>query len=278
MLKDSSYLKSEFHLSEREHSYGSNVHLLESPFHESLLARFCSEEVVQPEANALVRKLYDFLLSQSINALFPRAVFKVRTRMVAHVKEAEFEQDLLRREAKIVVVDLMRAGILPAEVCYESLHSLFPPANIRQDHISLNRKVNQKEEVVGVHMSGYKIGGPVDGSYVFVPDPMGATGSTVVSVLELYRDEIKKTYPDSQAPKKTIALHLIVTPEYLRKVKPLAADLEIFALRLDRGLSSPAVLDRPLGSKWDEERGLTDKHYIVPGAGGIGEVLNNSFV
>jgi uracil phosphoribosyltransferase len=30
--------------------------------------------------------------------------------------------------------------------------------------------------------------------------------------------------------------------------------------------------------RWDEERGLDDHHYIVPGAGGVGEVLNNAWV
>ena len=28
----------------------------------------------------------------------------------------------------------------------------------------------------------------------------------------------------------------------------------------------------------EEEKGLTDKQYIVPGAGGVGEILNNAFV
>ena len=32
------------------------------------------------------------------------------------------------------------------------------------------------------------------------------------------------------------------------------------------------------GTHWDRERGLTEHHYIVPGGGGLGEVINNSFV
>ena len=32
------------------------------------------------------------------------------------------------------------------------------------------------------------------------------------------------------------------------------------------------------GERWDEESGLNDHHYIVPGAGGLGEIMNNSFV
>ena len=42
----------------------------------------------------------------------------------------------------------------------------------------------------------------------------------------------------------------------------------VYALRLDRGLSPADVLQTP-GERWTEERGLTDKHYIVPGGGGL---------
>jgi hypothetical protein len=52
----------------------------------------------------------------------------------------------------------------------------------------------------------------------------------------------------------------------------------VYALRLDRGLSSPDVLAAVPGERWDEERGLNDHHYIVPGGGGLGEVMNNSYV
>jgi uracil phosphoribosyltransferase len=38
------------------------------------------------------------------------------------------------------------------------------------------------------------------------------------------------------------------------------------------------VLQCEPGERWDEERGLTDLGYIVPGAGGVGELLNNSWV
>ena len=50
------------------------------------------------------------------------------------------------------------------------------------------------------------------------------------------------------------------------------------ALRLDRGLSAPEVLQTAPGERWDEERGLDDKQYIVPGGGGFGEIMNNAYV
>ena len=52
----------------------------------------------------------------------------------------------------------------------------------------------------------------------------------------------------------------------------------VYALRLDRGLSPPDVLQTVPGTRWSDERGLTDHHYIVPGGGGLGEIINNSFV
>ena len=40
---------------------------------------------------------------------------------------------------------------------------------------------------------------------------------------------------------------------------------------LYRGATTP-------GERWDEESGLSDVQYILPGGGGFGEIMNNSFV
>ena len=79
-------------------------------------------------------------------------------------------------------------------------------------------------------------------------------------------------------PLQLIALNLIVTPEYLRRITDEIPDAIVYALRLDRGLSPPAVLATVPGERWAEERGLNAVQYIVPGAGGVGEVLNNAWV
>jgi hypothetical protein len=52
--------------------------------------------------------------------------------------------------------------------------------------------------------------------------------------------------------------------------------VKIYAFRVDRGLSSPRALSALPGEFPSEERGLNDHHYIIPGAGGLGEVLNNA--
>ena len=79
-------------------------------------------------------------------------------------------------------------------------------------------------------------------------------------------------------PRKIIALHLIVTPEYLRRMTKDHPDVVVYAVRLDRGLSPPKVLGTMPGTRWDEERGLDDHQYIVPGGGGFGEIMNNACV
>ena len=73
-------------------------------------------------------------------------------------------------------------------------------------------------------------------------------------------------------------MHLVVTPEYLASVTSLYPQLAIYAIRLDRGLSPAKVLGTVPGTHWKDERGLNSKQYIVPGAGGLGEVINNSYV
>jgi uracil phosphoribosyltransferase len=270
MLRDRCHRESRYRLSEKEHRYGQNVHLLDDAYLSTLLARAGSPETKQPELNRLVMMLYRQLAALSVNHTFPRRETAVTSRMAATHPEGRFAQALLDEETPVVCVNLARAGTLPSQVCYDAFNELLNPDRVRQDHIAIARKTDADSHVIGAELGGVKIGGPVDGAYVFIPDPMGATGSTVRTALDLYRTFGR--------PAKFLALHLIVTPEYLARVKREMPELEVYAVRLDRGLSAPDVLECVPGERWAEERGLNDKQYIVPGAGGLGEVLNNSFV
>ncbi len=273
MLIDSQHQESTYRVSERKHGYGSHVHLLDDPYHQLLLSKFSEAQTQQPQLGEIAKSLSRFLCVQAINELFKRTTQTVQTRMAASHPEGAFEISLPRESRKAVVVDLMRAGIVPSQICYETLHDVLPAENIRQDHILLNRATNEKGQVVGVKMSGHKIGGTFQNSLVFLPDPMGATGSSLTGVIDLLKGREKTA---GVAP-LFVALHFIVTPEYLKAVEPYAKELQVFALRLDRGLSSPQVLKKMPGEDWKNEKGLNERDYIVPGAGGIGEVLNNSF-
>lgn len=254
------------------HHYGPQFHLIDNVYLESLLTRLCIAETHQPEINRLVEKLYQGLIQTAINSLFPKKIQNFKTRMSEMHPEIDLRAQVFLRETKAVCVNLARAGTFPSHICYDFLHSVLPAKNLRQDHIFAARLTNNAQQVTGTHLSSYKIGGDVQKSYVIFPDPMGATGGTLTSAIDYYEKEI--TGP----AEAFIALHLIVTPEYLKKVLNHSSKVQVFALRVDRGLSPVEVLKSPLGLYWEQEKGLNDKQYIVPGAGGLGELLNNSFV
>ncbi|MBI3544733.1 MAG: uracil phosphoribosyltransferase [Deltaproteobacteria bacterium] len=262
-----------YRLSEIEHRYGKNVHILQNPFLLSHLAQLCSPNTYQPIINQLVDALYSNLINIIVNNEFPRKATRQPTRMAAyHPNEGVFEGELIDQSQFAVSVNLARAGTFPSHISYNALNYILNAKNVRQDHISINRATDAAEQVIGANVSGHKIGGTVKDAIVLFPDPMGATGGTLVSAVDIYKKTIEGP------AKKYIAVHLIVTPEYLSKVTKAHPDLVIYAVRLDRGLSPADVFKTVPGTHWDRERGLNDKQYIVPGGGGFGEILNNSFV
>ncbi len=270
--RDRQFEKIEFRLSEIDHRYGKNVHLLSDPYLLSLLARLCAEETVQPVINELVQSIYSSLLNTVVAREFPTKNSEVRTRMAAdHPAEGVYSGPKIVADQPVVTVNLARAGTLPSHICYTALNYFMNPKLVRQDHISIGRITDHAARVTGSQVSGHKIGGDAENAIVLIPDPMGATGGTVVEAVSLY----KKL---GGIAKKYIALHCIVTPEYLKNVTQAHPDLIVYAVRLDRGLSNAKVLGSVPGEHWNEERGLNDKHYIVPGGGGFGEVMNNSYV
>lgn len=271
-MTDIAHHRLPYRLSEVEHHYGEHVHVLSDPFLATQLAKLCSPDTGQPKVNSIVRGLYRDLARAVIAAEFPRKGVEVTTRMAEFTDRARLVIDGIDPTTQVVCVDIARAGMLPSQVCFDLLNNLVNPEGVRQDHLIMARTTDEVGRVTGAAIHGSKIGGPIDGRIVLFPDPMGATGTSLVNAVDAYKREV------GGAPLKWIALNLIITPEYVRKLKDLAPELQIYALRLDRGLSPPDVLQRPPGERWDEEKGLNEIQYIVPGAGGLGEVINNAFV
>jgi uracil phosphoribosyltransferase len=216
--------------------------------------------------------LYTDLIKVVLNNEFPIIKLKTPTRMTAKHPSQQLEAEVLDVNQRAVTVNLARAGTFPSHICYNALNYILNPDLVRQDHVSAARVTDESHRVTGTSLGGSKIGGDVDNTIVMFPDPMGATGGTLISAVEFYKTSVKGK------AKKFIALHLIITPEYLRAVTKAHPDLIIYACRLDRGLSPADILKTVPGEKWDQERGLDDTHYIVPGGGGFGEILNNSYV
>jgi uracil phosphoribosyltransferase len=271
-MSETAYLRSRFKPVEIEHRYGDNVHLLDDPLAWTQLARLCAPNTIQPEVGRLVRVLYERLSEVVLAAEFPRARMDVPTRMATLSPSAVVRSEGIARTTKAVTVGIARAGTMPSQVVYELMNEVLEPEGVRQDHLFMSRATDAEGRVVGATWHDAKIGREMEGRYVLVPDPMGATGSSMASALTHYKTKL------SGAPIRCIAMHLIVTPEYLKTMRDSHPDVVVYALRLDRGLSAPDILQTVPGTRWAEERGLDDHQYIVPGAGGVGEILNNAWV
>lgn len=261
-----------YRTSEIEHAYGSRVHILDEPYLTTQLARLCSPEVGQPLFNDLIRALYVSLIRVVINAEFPRAEVAIDTRMKARTGRGVFRGEIVERKTPTVVVDIARAGILPSQICYDTLNAILDPQQVRQDHLIMARTTDAEQQVTGASIAGSKIGGSIDGRILLLPDPMGATGNSLATAITRYLEAGLGT------PAAIITLNLIVTPEFVRRLSKLDYPVTIYALRLDRGMSPPDVLATRPGIRWDEESGLDEMQYIVPGGGGFGELMNNSWV
>jgi uracil phosphoribosyltransferase len=241
---------------EREHRYGAQVHILDNRFLLTALARLSSPHVRHPEMVGILRQVYQTMLVNVAGREFPAVRAEVPTRMAEfHPREGVYRGTVLDPKTRVVIVDIIRAGIVPSQTCFEMLTSVLPGDNVRLDHLTMARVSDAAGHVVGVDLHGSKIGGSVEGAILLLPDPMEHHGR----------------------PARIVAMPMIATPEYLRAVLGGIDNLVVYTARLDRGLSAEEVLDTPPGTRWNEERGLNDKGYIVPGAGAMGEVLNNAW-
>lgn len=254
------------------HKYPDTVNILNDTVMNTFLTRLSQSKCVQPDFNRYLEYIYKRLFDLSFNECWPSQTVEVSTRMSEQHPNAKYSGEILKPDQKAVFIDIARAGMLPSQIGFMRLCELINPAGVRIDHIYASRATNEKGHVTGTDLSGSKIGGDIDQAVVFIADPMGASGSSISTVIKHYKQNVPGT------PLKWICLNLIITPEFIKRMSTDHPEVIIYTARLDRGLSSKKVLESVPGTFWNEEKGLNDKHYIVPGAGGVGELINNSFV
>lgn len=254
------------------HAYGDHVHVLAEPYLLSLLARISSPESDGERLPDYVRAVYRRLLEAVLNEHFPTEETAVSTRMAAADERGVYVGPCFRPDRQVVVCAVLRGGVVPAQLCYEAACRVLPHANVRLDFVYAARETGENGEVTGVRLDGSRIGGSVKDALLLIPDPMGATGRTVESVLELYREH------DADAALGKVAMHLIAAPEAIQRVTKHCPDTHLWTCRVDRGASPAEVLGTRLGAHPDLERGLNERQYILPGAGGLGEALTNAHI
>jgi uracil phosphoribosyltransferase len=271
-MRDHAYDHVGYRLSELEHRYGPNVHIMATPYLLTRLAALCAKGTQQPAINQLAAEIYGDLLKVVINAEFPRQQVATPTRMIDATPRGVFHGEVIDPATRAITVNIARAGTLPSMICYDLLNHTLDPRLVRQDHFVMARVTDKDDRVIGAEISGSKIGGDIDDAILLFPDPMGATGSSLCRAIDVYKGQV------AGKPRKIINVHLIVTPEYLRRMRDSHPEVLVYAVRLDRGMSPEHVFDHTPGELWDEERGLNDHQYIVPGGGGFGEIMNNAYV
>ena len=257
---------------EIEHRYGDKTHILDDSLALTLLAKLCARDTTQPAINRLVAALYRQMVCTIIAAEMPTTQVAIATRMIEHTPRAVWQGKIVDPRVRVAVICVARAGIFPSQVCYDFLNEILDPSGVRQDHMLMTRTTDSDGHISGAAIQGAKIGGGVEGVTLLIPDPMGATGTTIDTVLHHYRQHV------GGRPAHVITLNLIITPEYVRRLRAEWPETIIYSYRIDRGLSPDDVLAAVPGEHPDRERGLNEHGYIVPGGGGFGELMNNAFV
>src|SRR5262245_36238742 len=126
-MRDILYEKLPYRLSELEHRYGPNVHLVGNPFLLSQLATLCAKGTIQPNINRLVALLYTDLVKMVINAEFPRRSASIPTRMIDVTPQGIYQGEVIDPEVRAVTVNIARAGTLPSQVTYDLLNATLHP-------------------------------------------------------------------------------------------------------------------------------------------------------
>lgn len=222
--------------------------ILDTPYNLSLLAKLGMPETAQPEISRLIEELYHNMLAIIVDQELDTEQKTFKTRIYTRDKKGIIKCNVIKKDQKVVVADIIRAGIQPSHQLYLKLASILNPKYVRQDHI-MSQRIETRDGVIGTTLMGSKIGGSVNGAIVFIPDPMGATGHSIVEVINHYKNKYGN-------PKKFIAVNLVVTPQYLKRLEKIKAPLCVYAARLDKG--------------------LTKDDFIYPGLGGVGEIINNT--
>ena len=205
---DTQYQDSKWNTPQVPHLYNDKTFIVYNPLMLNVLGRLSSPNCKQPQFNQLIEYLYEYLFMVSANQLISQSSVSIPTRM----EGCKWEGTNLNPKRNLVTVSIARAGIIPSTIIFNRLCHIFPPERIRQDHVFMNRKTDEEGRVTGVNFSGSKISAPVSNDALFIPDPMGATGSTVEYVVQYYKEQFPKANP------LFVCLNLIITPQYLEKI------------------------------------------------------------
>ena len=146
-------------------------------------------------------------------------------------------------KADIIIAPILRAGLVFADVASEIL----PEATIR--HIGMYRDEETLKPIWYYNKTPIELENP-EITYVYVLDPMLATGNSSIEVIRLF---LKK----GMREENLTFVNLIASPQGIKNIRKEFKNIRIVTAHIDECLN---------------ERG-----YIVPGLGDAGDRLFNTF-
>lgn len=162
------------------------------------------------------------------------------TEVLTPIQKAENE--IIKKDIKIIVAPILRAGLVFSDIA----QTILPFAEIH--HIGMYRNEKTLEPVWYYNKLRGKIENP-DKTYVFVLDPMLATGNSGY-------DAIKNFTEQGIKEENIVFMCLISAPDGINKLTGAFKNLKIVTAQLDMCLNA--------------------KGYIVPGLGDAGDRIFNT--
>lgn len=200
------------------------LHHVEHPLIEDVLAEL-RDQSTPPERFRLLSRRLTTLLAFDASRDLPTRAEKVQTPLE--------EADVKRLDADVVLVPVLRAGMGMLEV----MLSIFPKASV--GYVGLER-----DESTAIARQYYRKLPNLSGAFVFLLDPMLATGGSASSAVSLLKKE---------GASRVRLVCVVAAPEGIERLAGDHPDVDIYVGAVDRELN--------------------EQKYIVPGLGDYGDRL-----
>jgi uracil phosphoribosyltransferase len=200
------------------------LHHVEHPLIEEVLAEL-RDQSTPPERFRLLSHRLTTLLAFDASRDLPSRADKVQTPLE--------QADVKRLDADVVLVPVLRAGMGMLEV----MLSIFPKASV--GYVGLER-----DESTAVARQYYRKLPDLSGAFVFLLDPMLATGGSASSAVSLLKKE---------GASRVRLVCIVAAPEGIERLAGDHPDVDIYTAAVDRELN--------------------EQKYIMPGLGDYGDRL-----
>ncbi len=211
------------------------VHIVENPYISEKLAILRDKNTPYPVFRSILEEL-GFLIGVEISKSLPTIERKIITPLNVEAKGI-----FIKNKDRIVIIPILRASIPLAW----GILKAYPEAKVGlvvARRLEETIKRDEKGILFDIELSYIKLPSIDKESIIVVVDPMIATGSTIIRVLQ----EIEK-----YDPKKIIVVGVIATPYAIERITESIGKVEFYLLAVDKELN--------------------DKGYIVPGLGDAGD-------